>query len=85
MSYSFEYTPLKSKDVMVRKAHRCEWCGEAINVGEPAHYRAYKLEGDFNHGWMHLECNSAMLTAPADLVTEGWFPGEFKRGTVEER
>ncbi len=85
MSYSFEYTPLKSRDVTVRKAHPCEWCGGAIPVGGPAHYRVYKFAGEFNHGWTHPECNSAMLTAPADLVEEGWSPGTFKRGTTEER
>ena len=82
MSY---YVELRSKDVTARKEHRCVWCGELIEVGETARYRVYTFDGEFANDWMHPECHAAMLKAPYELVEEGWAPGEFKRGSNEER
>lgn len=77
------YTPIQEKLVKTRVEHRCEWCDEDVDKGTTAFYRAYVWEGDFNSGYMHEECRAALLKAPADLIEEGWTPGEFKKGTHE--
>jgi len=80
------YEELKSKDVRCRKPHRCEWCDERINAGEPAHYRAYKFEGDFMYGHSHPECWEAMgelLSSPYWNAEDTWTPGDWLRGSTE--
>lgn len=74
------YEEIQSKHVKGRKDHSCEWCNETITKGETHLYRAYRFEGDFNAGRMHLECEKAMDRSPYDLVSEGFYPGECSRG-----
>ncbi len=75
---------LKNKSVITRKFHRCEWCGEVIAAGERAQYRALIFEGEFVHGWQHIECYVAMDNSDPDLVREGWSEGENLRGKILE-
>ena len=42
-----------------RKAHKCIWCGEAINIGDRYVYQAGVFEGDFQCDEWHPECNRA--------------------------
>lgn len=51
---------LKEKLVITRKPHRCAWCGEKIDAGENAQYRAFIWEGDFGTDYMHPECYEAL-------------------------
>ncbi len=81
MSY---YVELRSKDVTVSKDHPCIWCGELIEVGKTARYRVYTFDDEFASDWMHPECLKAMQSAPPDEAEDGWYPGEFKRGSIEE-
>jgi hypothetical protein len=70
----------KNKEVICRKPHSCEWCATKINAGERARYRAYRFDGDFQAGHMHLECYHAMSKSPLYDVEDGWSPGDFERG-----
>lgn len=73
-------------EVKPRKRHQCEWCGEAIEKGERCISRSYIFDGEIQSEWQHVECYAACSevlsssTGPID-----WMPGEFKRGTSEER
>ncbi len=77
------YEPISSKNVKVRKEHQCEWCGEPINKGDEAHYRAYRFEGDFNSSYSHPECRDAMNDVPIWDENDSFTLGQFKRGTFE--
>ena len=79
------YQAIREQDVRPRKARVCEWCGQRIEVGELAHFRAYKFDGEFVSGYMHPECNTASVNAPHDMICDGWSPGDFARGSTEER
>jgi hypothetical protein len=74
------YSEISCKTVKCKKNHQCEWCAEEIEKGATAQARSYKLEGELNNAWMHLECFKAMEDSPYDLVSEGWIAGEPKRG-----
>lgn len=74
---------LKDKPVVPRKRHRCAWCCEWCEVGEPARYRAYRFDGEFQTDYMHPECYDAM--GKSNLDGEGFGFGEMQRGkTMEE-
>lgn len=79
------YTELSTKVVKTRKKHSCAWCGQPIDVGESAQYRAYIFDNDFQSDYMHTECNQAMHHYPDqnDLL-DGWTPGDFERPLVEK-
>ena len=80
------YLELKSKSVVTKKAHECEWCGLFILAKTTTHYRAYVLDGTFNHGWMHEECHAAMMRMDwGDNHEAEWTPGDFERGLTEEK
>lgn len=51
---------LTSKPVKCKKRHRCEWCGEMVDVCEMAHYRSGIYEGDFFSAYFHPECWDAL-------------------------
>lgn len=81
-----DYTPLSERTIKaVRKPRTCEWCGEIIAKGEPAQHRSYIWEGDFKSCYSHPECNKAMDDQDEDIMRNGWCPGDFKRGSTEER
>ncbi len=76
------YEEISCAKVKGKKQYRCEWCPEKIEIGELHFTRAYKFCGEFNSGRMHLECLSAMEKSDRDQMSDGWFPGKFKRGEV---
>jgi hypothetical protein len=67
-----------------RKEHWCDWCGEKILKGEKHLSRAYKFQGEFMTGRMHLECENSMKKTHRDILSEGWTEGQFKRGETGE-
>lgn len=77
------YVELKNITVKSRKKHSCEWCAEAIDIGENCIYRVYIFDGNFMHGRMHGECQTAMLSVSNDDLVSGWAPGDYKRGSAE--
>jgi len=79
------YTELTAKKVKTRKKHQCEWCAEIIKPKNLVNYRSFVFDGDFNSSWSHPECWNAMEKQDNDILEEGWMPGAFKRGSIEER
>lgn len=74
-------TELTSKDIKkCRKKHRCGWCGEWIEAGDPAHYRSGIYEGDFFTEYMHPGCWNALLHS--DLYDKEFEPMMQYRGEV---
>lgn len=71
------YEEISAKYVKGRRTYRCEWCGQVIQKGEKHLTRAYKFEGEFNCGRMHLECEEAMYD-DSD-ASEGWLFGSNER------
>jgi hypothetical protein len=72
----FHDIPIKS----VRKRHRCDWCFEQIETGQPAVKNSQVFEGEFNCFYLHPECSEALHNSTLD--DWGWEPGEQKRGQV---
>lgn len=77
---TMSYEEIRATHHRARKEYKCEWCNELIKVGEKYLSRAYKFDGDFNSGQMHLECEDAMNRSRYDLISEGFYPGECTRG-----
>lgn len=77
------YVELQSKTVKPRKARACEWCAERIEKGEECHYRSFIFEDGPESGWSHPECYEAMKDADPSDLSEGWMPGDWKRGSAE--
>lgn len=51
-----DYRLLDQSDPVARKAHRCIWCGERIDVGETYRREKSVYYGHMqNHAW-HPEC-----------------------------
>ena len=62
------YESISNKDLQrTKKPHRCDWCGELIEAGFPAHYRAYRYNGEFLQSYQHLECYTAMMQSTEDF------------------
>ncbi len=76
------YEELDVRDVKkTRKSHRCVWCGQVIEVGQPATYRTCVYEGDFQAGYFHPECWDASTRTAIAIKEEFEFcPGEWERG-----
>jgi len=70
---------LTNKIVKCRKPHRCGWCGENINIGEPAYYRAGVHDGDFFAEHQHIECWESLKNSDFGYDDE-YYPMEQKRG-----
>lgn len=79
------YVEFKSTFPKTRKDHNCEWCNELIPKGLKCFYRSYMWEGEFNHGYMHLECYESMSATHSEDLMNGWTPGDFLRGSNEAR
>lgn len=62
---------------MARKAHRCEWCAEAIPAGEKHAKFAGVWEGDWNFWRMHSECYDYGMTSGE--ISDGFSPYEHER------
>ncbi len=77
------YTELKHTQPICRKEHLCEWCNEKIEIGEKADYRAYVFDGDFNNGYMHMEClENGFNKEDRETLQEGFEIGGYKRGSL---
>ena len=76
------YTEISASHPKGRKEYQCSWCNTNIEKGEKHFSRAYHWEGDFQTDRMHLECETAMMSSPYDLISEGFSPGEQKRGEI---
>ena len=76
------YTEFQNKEVVTRKSHWCEWCGEPIEKGSRVPYRAYMCDREFVSAWMHPECREAMHNSDRSIQEDGWYPGEQERGQV---
>ena len=76
------YTLLEHREVKAaKKAHRCIWCGEAINVGEPYLYERSIFDGNpQSHHW-HGECSEDSVTHFANDGPE-FIPYENERPTA---
>ncbi len=62
---------------VARKAHKCEWCGEPIHVGERHPQFVGQWDGEFQHWRMHSECYGAVNW---DDLVDGFMPYEHARG-----
>lgn len=79
------YQLLSKTEPKARKNHKCIWCGELIEVGLVHVHESSKFEGDFqDHRW-HPECWTAAGEFFAINGEDYFMPGEFKRGTMEEK
>lgn len=78
-------TSLRSKEVVTRKQYQCEWCGEAIEKGDFAESRTYVYDGEMISSHQHPECYLAMQTVENWKLEDGWSPGDFVRGSGEDR
>lgn len=60
------YILLGERDIKAaRKAHKCIWCGQRIEIGQPYTYERSIYEGEpQSHHW-HPECLGAMREAMA--------------------
>lgn len=76
------WTYLDSRDVKkVRKARACIWCGDTIEVGQPAHNVTGIYEGEFDSQYYHPECRTACAQWFKDNKYDDCFePYEFQRG-----
>lgn len=77
------YLELKNKTVVAKKIHTCEWCDETIHPDAIVKYRVYVFDGQFCHGWMHMDCHDAMSSVDWE-DGDFWSPGDFKRGSTEQ-
>lgn len=71
-------TPIKK----VRKARRCQWCGEMINAGEPA-MKVVGVGDDFFYATLHPECHEVEAKWwQLPWRPEYWPEERMKRGTL---
>lgn len=69
-------TMLSESTPTARKEHRCDWCAEAVEVGEQYERWSYILDGDFITSKMHRECLRAAQDSMGDLLDDDVFCGE---------
>jgi len=76
----------ETKIAKSRKAKRCDWCNEMIEVGQPA-VASFVVDGrDKWQNHFHPECDAALGRFSRE---EGggcvyWTPGDFNRGCTCE-
>lgn len=69
-----------------RKRRRCTWCADIIEVGQP--YESYRFAdgGDVGHVVLHPECMVAQQEiAGREKWALEWSPGDYQRGSIDER
>ena len=69
-----------------RKRRQCDWCHEAIEIGQPYESYMWAAYGDTTRIIMHPECQGAAgkLASQEGGFVE-WMGGEFARGSTDER
>lgn len=65
--------------VRVRKAHRCDWCGERIPAGSVCYGYRGAMDGTVHTYRMHDECGAAMRR-DRHVADEGFPPYGMARG-----
>ena len=70
-----------------QKRRQCDWCGEAIEIGQPYHSHRFASEGGAGTATMHPECNvAANKLAASRRHGVLWYDiGDYKRGSINER
>jgi hypothetical protein len=68
-----------------RKVYACIWCGEPILKGEVHEKYVGTYYRELQSCRFHKECGEAQTEYFHENRDEEFFPGEFKRGTTEER
>lgn len=72
-----------SKLTKANKAHRCTWCGQAINKGEQyARWTSVDGPGGWFLSKMHVECVGAMHDEIRDGGDREYMPFENERPEV---
>lgn len=63
-----------------RKAHRCDYCWQAISIGERYVNARFVHSGDFQHQHLHPECDDDIQELARENFGEYWWtPGENPR------
>lgn len=69
-----------------RKRKQCDWCGEWIEIGDPACRYLWKDGADLLPCRMHPECFGASCDATSEFGYDYEFqPGQFSRGCSCDR
>lgn len=69
-----------------RKEHRCEWCGQAILVGEKHELNEGRREGGWFRARLHIECQNAWNEWTRRWGDDCEFDAhQMQRGKAEER
>jgi len=63
-----------------RKARRCSWCDEMIEVGQPKATWLWKDGGDVGEVRMHPECYEASVKTLNHVDGYEFTPGSYSRG-----
>lgn len=79
------YELISREQQKARKPHVCTWCGETIEAGEDYERTRFVFEGDPMTNKMHMECVKAATEWSRVNGGEPFEPGEFKRGTCDQR
>jgi ribosomal protein L24E len=75
-------TILKEKIVRARKAHRCDYCGETIEKGEPYNTASLVNDGDMYQWKAHVKCQhiASRLYRYIDPDDYGMTSDDFEEG-----
>ena len=76
-------TILTDETRVARKRHRCEWCGESIEVGQRYRYYSGVFDGEFQSTHMHTECLLACDRELRNSYDDFFMPFEHARGKTE--
>jgi hypothetical protein len=68
-----------------RKAHVCDWCGEAIEIGSSYATWTGVFDGQWGVTKVHPECHRGMNAMPHGDLADGWLVGDYERGTDHEK
>ena len=68
-----------------RKTYACIWCGEPILKGEVHEKYAGTYCREFQSSRFHKECAEAQTDYYHENGDAEFSPGDFKRGTTEEK
>ncbi len=71
----------ETKFLVARKAHRCEWCGQGIVVGENHAHFAGRWDNEWQNWRMHRECYTDAHDNKE--LEEGFMPYAHERPAVE--
>jgi hypothetical protein len=68
-----------------RKAHRCDWCGETIALGEQYSRQRVVFEGVPGSSRLHIECSAAARREASALDGEClYLEDDHKRGMTSD-